>query len=89
MTGSRHREQRLRQSRTAWRGAAVMAIGVLLLPASAFLGCGAPGRASPPSSQEKSKPAALFEETATEGGLHYRWEIPGSRPLNILQTIGN
>ena len=24
-----------------------------------------------------------------ESGLHYQWEVPGKRPLNILQTIGN
>jgi hypothetical protein len=26
---------------------------------------------------------------ARKAGLHYRWQIPGKRPLNILQTIGN
>jgi hypothetical protein len=30
-----------------------------------------------------------FEEVAAQAGLHYRWTIPGKRPLNILQTIGN
>lgn len=33
--------------------------------------------------------AGLFTEVAEESGLHYRWEIAGKRPLNILQTIGN
>ncbi|HZT42925.1 MAG TPA: CRTAC1 family protein [Chthonomonadaceae bacterium] len=30
-----------------------------------------------------------FREVGPSAGLHYRWEIPGKRPLNILQTIGN
>ncbi|HLK60959.1 MAG TPA: CRTAC1 family protein [Chthonomonadaceae bacterium] len=31
----------------------------------------------------------LFQDVADRAGLHYRWTIPGKRPLNILQTIGN
>lgn len=34
-------------------------------------------------------PPARFVDVADEAGLHYQWTIPGSRPLNILQTIGN
>ncbi|CCW35383.1 hypothetical protein CTKA_02533 [Chthonomonas calidirosea] len=30
-----------------------------------------------------------FVDVAAEAGLDYRWVIPGPRPLNILQTIGN
>ncbi|HLH81561.1 MAG TPA: CRTAC1 family protein, partial [Chthonomonas sp.] len=30
-----------------------------------------------------------FRDVAAEVGLDYRWVIPGPRPLNILQTIGN
>jgi hypothetical protein len=30
-----------------------------------------------------------FREVGKEAGLNYRWVIPGKRPLNILQTIGN
>ena len=30
-----------------------------------------------------------FEDVADQAGLRYRWTIPGKRPLNILQTIGN
>jgi hypothetical protein len=28
-------------------------------------------------------------DVTREAGLNYRWQIPGKRPLNILQTIGN
>ncbi|HLV81518.1 MAG TPA: CRTAC1 family protein [Chthonomonadaceae bacterium] len=31
----------------------------------------------------------VFAEITTHAGLHYQWTIPGSRPMNILQTIGN
>src|SRR5690348_15021347 len=30
-----------------------------------------------------------FADVAEAAGLHYEWTIPGPRPLNILQTIGN
>src|SRR5262249_21938133 len=30
-----------------------------------------------------------FRDVAQDAGLKYRWQIPGKRPLNILQTIGN
>jgi hypothetical protein len=30
-----------------------------------------------------------FVDIAEPAGLHYRWTIPGKRPLNLLQTIGN
>ena len=32
---------------------------------------------------------ALFVDVAANAGLRYRWAIPGPRPLDILQTIGN
>ena len=32
---------------------------------------------------------AQFEEVSAQAGLHYKWVIPGPRPLNILQTIGS
>jgi enediyne biosynthesis protein E4 len=35
------------------------------------------------------RPQPLFREVGKEAGLGYRWTIPGKRPLNILQTIGN
>ncbi|HZT44498.1 MAG TPA: VCBS repeat-containing protein, partial [Chthonomonadaceae bacterium] len=34
-------------------------------------------------------PPPLFVDAAKQAGLHYQWTIPGKRPLNILQTIGN
>ena len=30
-----------------------------------------------------------FVDVAAKAGIHYRWTIPGPRPLDILQTIGN
>ncbi len=50
-------------------------------PASAPTGAaaiGSPGKAK-----------ALFVDMARQAGLDYRWSIPGPRPLDILQTIGN
>jgi hypothetical protein len=35
------------------------------------------------------KAKALFVDMARQAGLDYRWSIPGPRPLDILQTIGN
>jgi hypothetical protein len=32
---------------------------------------------------------APFADVAAAAGLRYEWTIPGGRPLNILQTIGN
>ena len=36
-----------------------------------------------------TKAPALFAETGEQAGLDYRWTVPGTRPFNILQTIGN
>lgn len=36
----------------------------------------------------QAKPA-FFREVSQSSGLNYKWTIPGSRPLHILQTIGN
>jgi enediyne biosynthesis protein E4 len=46
-----------------------------------------PKDATTPSSVTAGSPA--FREVTKEAGLSYLWEIAGSRPLNILQTIGN
>ena len=32
---------------------------------------------------------AIFRDVADAAHLRYEWKIPGKRPLNILQTIGN
>ena len=32
---------------------------------------------------------SLLVDVAARAGLHYQWTIPGPRPLDILQTIGN
>src|SRR5262249_51547051 len=34
-------------------------------------------------------PTVPFVDVAGSSGLRYEWTIPGKRPLNILQTIGN
>src|ERR1051325_5831002 len=51
-----------------------------------------PGPPKPgPSLKAKSVPIGppAFREVGQAAGLDYHWEIPGKRPLNILQTIGN
>lgn len=56
---------------------AILVSGCQWLPASqepAAAGRAAPGR---------------FTDIAQQAGLNYRWSVPGKRPLNILQTIGN
>lgn len=55
------------------------------------MGCGlsAHHRPAPISSIPSSSGSIHFSDVAQEAGLHYRWAIPGKRPLNILQTIGN
>ncbi len=39
--------------------------------------------------QSKAEPGLLRAVPASESGLTYRWMVPGERPLDILQTIGN
>ncbi len=77
--------------------AGVLAIGVALVAA----GCHN-SRTSPPTSAKPAnitpkntgsantgQAAPLFRDVAETAGLRYVWAIPGARPLNILQTIGN
>jgi hypothetical protein len=59
--------------------------GALLLPASLLTGCGA----APPKPAGPPPVTIRFEDRSAAAGLSYRWQIPGARPLNILQTIGN
>ena len=53
---------------------------------SVFQGCGSTGKtpSSPPST-----PVFQFVDVTEKSGIDYQWSIPGTRPLNILQTIGN
>jgi len=48
---------------------------------------GAPTGAAAIGSTGNAK--ALFVDMARVAGINYRWTIPGLRPLDILQTIGN
>lgn len=36
-----------------------------------------------------SAPIAHFVDVADKSGLQYQWQVAGTRPLNILQSIGN
>ncbi len=60
---------------------------VLLLTGAACAPKSVPPAATPP--QSKAEPGLLRAVPASESGLTYRWTIPGERPLDILQTIGN
>lgn len=77
---------------------------LLMLAASVFLlgakGCGQgerlPAQPAAPSRKARSEGTVaahangiLFREVAAASGIHYRWQIAGTRPLSILQTIGN
>ncbi len=59
-----------------------------LLVTSLLAGC-RPGPA--PTLVSPTAPAGppLFSDVADRAGLHFQWVVPGPRPLNILQTIGN
>ena len=66
----------------------------LLLPAAILAAslAGCRHDAVPPSpTLVASAPAGppLFADVADKAGLRYQWTVPGTRPLNILQTIGN
>ncbi|HLI49993.1 MAG TPA: VCBS repeat-containing protein, partial [Chthonomonas sp.] len=45
-------------------------------------GCRANNPTDPPNGPR-------FIDVSADAGLDYRWVIPGPRPLNILQSIGN
>lgn len=52
------------------------------------------GAVPPPAASHASASAVRaegprFENISSSAGITYRWTIPGSRPLNLLQTIGN
>lgn len=42
-----------------------------------------------PVDPEKMASPFQYEEVTQSAGIRYRWTVPGPRPLNILQTIGN
>src|SRR5579871_6578159 len=80
--------------RLLWR--ALQAMGGIVFALTLGVGCrhdsDPPAHVSPPP--PTSHPAITsshvrFVDVAKTAGIHYRWEIPGKRPLNILQTIGN
>jgi len=67
------------------RGRALPLVAGVVALASAALWFGRQRRPDAPA----APPAPRFSDIAAAAGLRYAWEIPGKRPLNILQTIGN
>lgn len=61
---------------------AMLSLGLLAAP-----GCGR--RLDAAAAAPRPPAAPRFVDVAEASGLRYMWEIPGPRPLNILQTIGN
>ncbi len=69
----------------------------LAILVTAILGCAAfgcshigNGKTAPiPHSAVAPSSGALFVDVAEQAGIHYKWTIPGGRPLNILQAVGN
>lgn len=49
----------------------------------------APTITPPPHLIGKDDGSARFSNGTAQAGLRYQWSIPGPRPLDILQTIGN
>jgi enediyne biosynthesis protein E4 len=62
---------------------------VTCLGALALAGAALWPRLSRPAGEPTRPAGPPFADRAAAAGLNYRWEIPGKRPLNILQTIGN
>ena len=72
------------------RRPAVISLLSALIAAAAFPLCGCRrGPAAEPAPAARPGPAPVFADVTEAAGIRYRWEIPGKRPLNILQTIGN
>jgi len=67
--------------------------GALLLSGCQHVGDGSPAPSAALSPLSASVPASSspirFVDVAEKAGLQYQWTIPGKRPVNILQTIGN
>ncbi len=59
----------------------------LALGASALSGCSRSLHTV--KSPDQAPPPFQYEEISSQAGLRYAWRVPGPRPLNILETIGN
>lgn len=82
----RNREgKRLRAYHTTER---LLALAMLLALPS-FVGCKLFGPSTASHTASIGAMKAGFTDVTVAAGLKYTWVIPGKRPLNILQTIGN
>ncbi|MBV9849302.1 MAG: CRTAC1 family protein [Armatimonadetes bacterium] len=70
------------------RLAAVLGAWCLALGLMAVLGGCRPAAPRPATPPPPASPIT-FTDVAEQAGLRYHWPVPGHRPLNILQTIGN
>ena len=61
---------------------------IVLICASPFL-AGCHNRSSSTHLRPPDPNFAFFSDITARAGIQYAWSIPGKRPLNILQTIGN
>ena len=61
----------------------------LLFALCLLAGCTRTPSPIPPTPPAAPTGPALFPDVAEAAGLHYQWTVAGTRPLNILQTIGN
>ncbi|BCM88525.1 hypothetical protein IAD21_00358 [Abditibacteriota bacterium] len=76
-------------SRLTTRNALRMVVfGALFLSGCRAVEHTVPAPTLPPKTP-RAATTARFDEVAAQAGLNYEWTIPGKRPLNILQTIGN
>src|SRR5690348_8590076 len=70
-------------------GAAVLVCGCLACAPGCRRPLGGRDGSNAPVGTAGQTGSPQFTDMARSAGLNYRWEIPGKRPLNILQTIGN
>jgi hypothetical protein len=82
--------------RREWAAIGLLAFAVPLLAFSSGCGRSAPGAsggggvaAAATAGRASGANGPRFVDVASAAGLDYEWKIPGKRPLNILQTIGN
>jgi hypothetical protein len=57
-------------------------------PKTQSVSSGQPSETSP-TNKEKLSSVRQFTDITAAAGISYKWEIPGKRPMNLLQTIGN